>query len=140
MALYFKEANYIYYVILIILCNNSLFWLQGTNREFVFVQGAIKSCLLICSILYLFHTTNQSSLFQDSDFESVDNNPSSVLGQPHELSAAFKEHYTLWLEQEVHGVPIDWERLLLDSSTEINTDKDNKQERFVKYLQLRRYC
>lgn len=49
---------------------------------------------------------------QDSDFEPVDNCLNSVLGTSHDLSESFKKHYELWLEQEVFGVPIEWDNLL----------------------------
>ncbi|CAH1103120.1 unnamed protein product [Psylliodes chrysocephalus] len=48
----------------------------------------------------------------DSDFEPVDNCLNSVLGTSHDLSESFKKHYELWLEQEVFGVPIEWDNLL----------------------------
>ncbi|CAG9771079.1 unnamed protein product [Ceutorhynchus assimilis] len=58
----------------------------------------------------------------DSEFEPVDNNFSSVLGKPFELSENFKKHYGLWLEQEVHGTPIEWEKLL--SGNEVKKEKE----------------
>ncbi|KAG5890980.1 hypothetical protein JTB14_037966 [Gonioctena quinquepunctata] len=48
----------------------------------------------------------------DSDFEPVDNCLNSILGTSHDLSESFKIHYHLWLEQEVFGVPIEWDNLL----------------------------
>ncbi|XP_019753616.1 striatin-interacting protein 1 isoform X1 [Dendroctonus ponderosae] len=50
-----------------------------------------------------------------SEFEPVDNNPISILGQDYDLSDSFKRYYNLWLEQEVHGTPIDWEKLLFEA-------------------------
>lgn len=57
------------------------------------------------------------TLVNESDFEPVDNCLSSVLGTNHELSENFKIHYNLWLEQEVFGTPIEWEKLLLNDNT-----------------------
>lgn len=50
--------------------------------------------------------------FQDSDYEPVDNCLNSVLGTSHDLSDSFKRHYHLWLEQEVFGTQIEWDKLL----------------------------
>ncbi|XP_019867380.1 striatin-interacting protein 1 [Aethina tumida] len=49
----------------------------------------------------------------DSEYEPVDNCLNSVLGTTHDLSDSFKRHYHLWLEQEVFGTPIEWDKLLL---------------------------
>ncbi|XP_060516087.1 striatin-interacting protein 1 isoform X2 [Cylas formicarius] len=51
----------------------------------------------------------------DNEFEPVDNSISSILGTDYELSENFKEHYQLWLEQEVFGTPVEWEKLLLNN-------------------------
>lgn len=51
-------------------------------------------------------------MLQDSDYEPVDNCLSSVLGTGYDLSDTFKKHYSLWLEQEVFNVSIEWEKLL----------------------------
>ncbi|CAH0562654.1 unnamed protein product [Brassicogethes aeneus] len=48
----------------------------------------------------------------DSEYEPIDNCLNSVLGTTHDLSDSFKRHYHLWLEQEVFGTPIEWEKLL----------------------------
>lgn len=49
---------------------------------------------------------------QESEYEPLDNCLSSVLGSGEELSENFKRHYNLWLEQEVFGTAIEWDKLL----------------------------
>ncbi|XP_066158816.1 striatin-interacting protein 1 homolog isoform X1 [Euwallacea fornicatus] len=67
---------------------------------------------------------------QDSEFEPVDNNLTSVLGRSPELSDSFTKHYKLWLEQEVFGHPIDWDKLLLFPQPKEDSKKEevNKPE------------
>ncbi|KAF6204102.1 hypothetical protein GE061_002442 [Apolygus lucorum] len=48
----------------------------------------------------------------DPDFEPVDTSITSVLGQSMELTEEFKQHYDLWLQQEVFQNSINWEELL----------------------------
>ncbi len=51
-------------------------------------------------------------IFQEDDFEPVDNCITSVLGQDVELTDEFKANYTIWLEKEVYNTEIQWELLL----------------------------
>ncbi|XP_076394025.1 striatin interacting protein isoform X2 [Megachile rotundata] len=53
------------------------------------------------------------------DMESVDTSVASVLGMNVELSDEFKQHYELWLQQEVFQRSINWDELLDSSSCEI---------------------
>lgn len=52
-----------------------------------------------------------------------------MLGRSPELSDSFKGHYGLWLEQEVFGPPIEWDKLLLiphkDEKPKSEDDDDN---------------
>lgn len=48
----------------------------------------------------------------DPEFEPVDSCITSVLGQPLELTEEFKQHYELWLEQEVIKSDVNWDELL----------------------------
>lgn len=48
----------------------------------------------------------------DPDYEPVDTCITSVLGQNVELTDEFKQHYDLWLQQEVFQNTIRWEELL----------------------------
>lgn len=49
---------------------------------------------------------------QQMDYEPLDTCLTSVLGVEHDLSDTFKRHYSLWLEQEVYNVTIEWDQLL----------------------------
>ncbi|XP_046392923.1 striatin-interacting protein 1 isoform X2 [Ischnura elegans] len=51
---------------------------------------------------------------KDPEFEPVDNCITSVLGRPVELTEEFKQHYEVWLQQEVFQASVDWDLLLQD--------------------------
>lgn len=51
--------------------------------------------------------------------EPVDNSVTSVLGVNMELSDEFKQHYELWLQQEVFQRSINWDELLDPEGCEI---------------------
>ncbi|KAG1663657.1 Striatin-interacting protein 1 [Nymphon striatum] len=51
-------------------------------------------------------------LISDPDYQPVDNNLQSVLGQNVELTDEFKIHYEKWVQQEVFNLDIDWDVLL----------------------------
>lgn len=51
--------------------------------------------------------------------EPVDTSVASVLGMNVDLSNEFKQHYELWLQQEVFQRSINWDELLDSSSCEI---------------------
>ena len=57
---------------------------------------------------------NIIAIFQESDFEPVDNCLTSVLGQEIELTDEFKANYGAWLQREVYNTEIQWELLLED--------------------------
>lgn len=46
------------------------------------------------------------------DYEPVDNDANSALGDRIELSDEFKSNYEAWLQQEVFRAKIDWDNLL----------------------------
>ncbi|XP_065348182.1 striatin-interacting protein 1 homolog [Cloeon dipterum] len=48
----------------------------------------------------------------DSDLEEVDNCITSVLGRQIDLTDEFKQHYEVWLQQEVFQTNVDWDQLL----------------------------
>lgn len=52
------------------------------------------------------------NLIKDEDFTPVDNSIQSVLGVDVQLPEEFKQHYELWLQQEVFETPINWDELL----------------------------
>lgn len=51
---------------------------------------------------------------QDPDFEPVDTCITSVLGSLNyvELTEEFKQHYDLWLQQEVFDTSVNWDEIL----------------------------
>ncbi|XP_071453332.1 striatin-interacting protein 1 homolog isoform X2 [Hetaerina americana] len=56
---------------------------------------------------------------KDPEFEPVDNCITSVLGRPVELTDEFKQHYEVWLQQEVFQASVDWDLLLQGNRTKI---------------------
>ncbi|XP_030746368.1 striatin-interacting protein 1 isoform X2 [Sitophilus oryzae] len=87
-------------------------WAYGNDLDARPWDFQAEECALRASV-DRFNNRRYTQL-NDSDFEPVDNCLSSVLGTNHELSDNFKKHYSLWLEQEVYGDPIEWDKLLLD--------------------------
>ena len=65
-----------------------------------------------------FNNRRYSNNVRDEDLEPVDTSITSVLGANIELTEEFKQHYELWLQQEVFGTSIDWDELL-ESNFEI---------------------
>ncbi|KAL9959390.1 hypothetical protein ACROYT_G032712 [Oculina patagonica] len=48
---------------------------------------------------------------EDDEYQPVDNDVLSVLGEKIELSGEFKNNYERWLDREVFSVSIDWDQL-----------------------------
>ena len=48
----------------------------------------------------------------DPEYRPVDNDLSSVLGRPCELTEEFKRDYRSWLQREVFQAQIDWDHLV----------------------------
>ncbi|XP_076262128.1 striatin interacting protein isoform X2 [Rhynchophorus ferrugineus] len=89
-------------------------WAYGNDLDARPWDFQAEECALRASV-DRFNNRRYTSV-TDSEFEPVDNCLSSVLGAKHELSDNFKKYYSLWLEQEVYGTPIEWDRLLQDDS------------------------
>ncbi|CAG9828667.1 unnamed protein product [Diabrotica balteata] len=85
-------------------------WAYGNDLDARPWDFQAEECALRASVDRF--NNRRYTLINDSDFEPVDNCLNSVLGTSHDLSESFKKHYELWLEQEVFGVPIEWENLL----------------------------
>ncbi|XP_058806014.1 striatin-interacting protein 1 isoform X2 [Phymastichus coffea] len=66
-----------------------------------------------------FNNRRYSNAPKDEELEPVDTSITSVLGANIELTEEFKQHYELWLQQEVFQTSINWDDLLLGSSYEI---------------------
>ncbi|KAK0168425.1 hypothetical protein PV327_002227 [Microctonus hyperodae] len=56
---------------------------------------------------------------KDESFEPVDSSIAPVLGANVELTDEFKQHYELWLQQEVFQTSVDWDKLLESTNIEI---------------------
>lgn len=48
---------------------------------------------------------------EEDEYQLVDNDVLSVLGEKIELSSEFKNNYERWLDREVFSVSIDWDQL-----------------------------
>uniref|UniRef100_A0ABD2WM86 Far11/STRP C-terminal domain-containing protein n=1 Tax=Trichogramma kaykai TaxID=54128 RepID=A0ABD2WM86_9HYME len=59
-----------------------------------------------------FNNRRYSNAVRDEELEPVDTSITSVLGTNVELTEEFKQHYELWLQQEVYKTSIDWDELL----------------------------
>lgn len=57
-------------------------------------------------------TNPGEAIIADPDYQHVDNNIQSVLGQEVELTEDFKMHYEKWVQQEVYSLNIDWDVLI----------------------------
>lgn len=59
-----------------------------------------------------FNSRRYSATSSNPDFEPVDNCLHSVLGQRIELSTDFTKNYEKWLDVEVFGNQIDWDKVV----------------------------
>lgn len=66
-----------------------------------------------------FNNRRYSNAPKANDMEPVDSSVISVLGAEVELSDEFKQHYELWLQQEVFQRSINWDELLDPAACEI---------------------
>ncbi|XP_014209420.1 striatin-interacting protein 1 [Copidosoma floridanum] len=66
-----------------------------------------------------FNNRRYSNAVRDEELEPVDTSITSVLGTNVELTDEFKQHYELWLQQEVFQTTIDWDELLGPTNYEI---------------------
>ncbi|OAD53293.1 Protein FAM40A [Eufriesea mexicana] len=78
----------------------------------------VDECVLRSSV-DRFNNLRYTNIPKDKDMEPVDNSVTSVLGLNVELSDEFKEHYELWLQQEVFQRSINWDELLDPEACEI---------------------
>ena len=62
-----------------------------------------------------FNNRRYSTAIRDEELEPVDTCATSVLGVNVELTDEFKQHYELWLQQEVFQTNINWDELLENS-------------------------
>ena len=93
-------------------------WAYGNDLEarpwdFQVDESVLRSCV------DRFNNLRYTNIPKDKDMEPVDTSVTSVLGMNVELSDEFKQHYELWLQQEVFQRSINWDELLDSSSCEI---------------------
>ncbi|KAL1492319.1 hypothetical protein ABEB36_010580 [Hypothenemus hampei] len=101
-------------------------WAYGNDLDARPWDFQAEECALRASV-DRFNNRRYTNLL-DADYEPVDNNPNSVLGRSLELSESFKEHYELWLEDEVFVNQVDWEQLLWDAKPNVRVPKDAQEE------------
>ncbi|EFA11227.2 striatin-interacting protein 1 [Tribolium castaneum] len=90
-------------------------WAYGNDLDARPWDFQAEECALRASV-DRFNNRRYTQANQDSEFAPVDNCLNSVLGTTYDLSESFKQHYQLWLEQEVYGNTIEWEELLLNQT------------------------
>ncbi|CAL7936494.1 unnamed protein product [Xylocopa violacea] len=86
-------------------------WAYGNDLEARPWDYQVDECVLR-SCVDRFNNLRYTNVAKDKDMEPVDNSVTSVLGVNVELSDEFKQHYELWLQQEVFQRSINWDELL----------------------------
>ncbi|XP_043461418.1 striatin-interacting protein 1 [Leptopilina heterotoma] len=86
-------------------------WAYGNDLEakpwdFQGEECALRTCV------DQFNNRRYSTAIRDEELEPVDTSVTSVLGVNVELTDEFKQHYELWLQQEVFQTNINWDELL----------------------------
>ncbi|XP_011308613.1 striatin-interacting protein 1 homolog [Fopius arisanus] len=86
-------------------------WAYGNDLEarpwdFQAEECALRACV------DQFNNRRYLNTIKDDQLDPVDTSVVSVLGANIELTDEFKQHYELWLQQEVFQTPIDWDKLL----------------------------
>ena len=92
-------------------------WAYGNDldaRPWDFQQQefALKACIEHFNTSYYSHESQSHIDLFGGKLAPIDMNYLSVLGEPVELSEAWKEKYEEWLEVEVFRMPRDWDKLL----------------------------
>lgn len=90
--------------------------IQGLKRNSVTIKFVIFSlqaeeCALRACV-DRFNSRRYNNASFHPDLEPVDSCVTSVLGKPLELTDEFKQHYEVWLEQEVMKMNVNWDLLL----------------------------
>ncbi|KAL0267192.1 UNVERIFIED_CONTAM: hypothetical protein PYX00_009539 [Menopon gallinae] len=86
-------------------------WAFGNDVEarpwdFQAEEYALRTCV------DRFNNRRYNNVPADPELEPVDSCVISVLGKPLELTEEFKQHYEVWLEQEVMKMNVNWDLLL----------------------------
>ncbi|XP_026666495.1 striatin-interacting protein 1 homolog [Ceratina calcarata] len=93
-------------------------WAYGNDLEARPWDFQVDECVLR-SCVDRFNNLRYTNIPKDKDMEPVDNSVTSVLGVNVDLSDEFKQHYELWLQQEVFQRSIKWDELLDPAACEI---------------------
>ncbi|XP_076620087.1 striatin interacting protein isoform X1 [Colletes latitarsis] len=93
-------------------------WAYGNDIEARPWDFQVEECELRTCVDQ-FNNRRYSNATEDKDMEPVDTSVVSVLGVNVKLSDEFKQHYELWLQQEVFQRSINWDELLDPASCEI---------------------
>lgn len=80
--------------------------LEARPWDFQAEECALRACV------DQFNNRRYLNTNKDDQLDPVDTSVTSVLGANIELTDEFKQHYELWLQQEVFQTPIDWDQLL----------------------------
>ncbi|CAD6201278.1 GSCOCG00000080001-RA-CDS [Cotesia congregata] len=93
-------------------------WAYGNDLEarpwdFQAEECALRACV------DQFNNRRYIHVNKDEQMEPLDTCVTSVLGANVELTDEFKQHYELWLQQEVFQTSIDWDKLLELTRSEI---------------------
>ncbi|XP_050582292.1 striatin-interacting protein 1 isoform X1 [Bombus affinis] len=104
-------------------------WAYGNDLEARPWDFQVDECVLR-SCVDRFNNLRYTNIPKDKDMEPVDNSVTSVLGVNMELSDEFKQHYELWLQQEVFQRSINWDELLDPEGPGSNFDV------FINYILL----
>ncbi|XP_046621758.1 striatin-interacting protein 1 isoform X2 [Neodiprion virginianus] len=93
-------------------------WAYGNDLEarpwdFQEEECALRACV------DRFNNRRYTNNVRDKEMEPMDTFVTSVLGSDVELTEEFKQHYELWLQQEVFQASINWDELLQSSNYEV---------------------
>ncbi|XP_015429050.1 PREDICTED: striatin-interacting protein 1 [Dufourea novaeangliae] len=93
-------------------------WAYGNDLEARPWDFQVEECELRTCVDQ-FNNRRYSNASKNKDMEPVDTSVISVLGANIKLSEVFKQHYELWLQQEVFERNINWDQLLDPESCEL---------------------
>ncbi|GAB1861880.1 Protein FAM40A [Camponotus japonicus] len=94
-------------------------WAYGNDLEARPWDFQVEECELRTCVDQ-FNNRRYSNTLRDEEMEPIDASVTSVLGGTNvELTEEFKQHYELWLQQEVFQRSINWDELLDPAACEI---------------------
>ncbi|KAG7206269.1 hypothetical protein KM043_003653 [Ampulex compressa] len=93
-------------------------WAYGNDLEARPWDFQVEECELRTCVDQ-FNNRRYSNASKDEDMEPIDTSVTSALGMNIQLTEEFKQHYELWLQQEVFQRSINWDELLDHRACEI---------------------